>query len=191
MTTTNAEARRGNPVRRNSHPKAAPFSMPLPSRVPEAERLYYFDKDAKTRYWIYTADKVALRLHYDMLRADLHWWKSQHNGSLRSTTAHEYVSSGLARRTLVMIGGMEKEIASVRALLPATHAPGSVPKHEPSVYAELAERGLTNVEIAALVDPPVSEAAVRRGLAKAGYKRTKSSPKAPRRAQRHADEKKS
>ena len=191
MTTTIPGAQRRKLVRKYDSAEPAPFSAtPPPGRVPRAERVYYFDSQADAFYWIHTADVIALRLHCDSLRAQLHKEKSDHNWWLRGE-ARRYLSSGLGRLRLERITALETELANVRALLPVKHAPGSVPKHEPSVYVELAERGHTNVEIAALVDPPVSEAAVRRGLAKAGYKRTKSSPKAPRRAQRHTDEKKS
>jgi len=51
----------------------------------------------------------------------------------------------------------------------ALPAAGSQPKHDPEAYVELAETGLNNTEIAARMD--VSEAAVRRGLRKAGFQR--------------------
>ena len=90
---------------------------------------------------------------------------------MRSEGSEVYVESGLASSALQVIESLETGLAELRSLLPGVHANGSAAKHDPSVYVELAEQGLTNVEIGACVDPPVSEAAVRRGLAKVGYKR--------------------
>ena len=53
-------------------------------------------------------------------------------------------------------------------------APPTRFKHDPSEYVELAEQGLNNTEIARCLGD-VSEAAVRRGLAAAGYERGRSS----------------
>ena len=50
---------------------------------------------------------------------------------------------------------------------------GGRPKHHPSEYAALAERGLNNTQIASHLGD-VSEASVRRGLAAAGYSRSAS-----------------
>lgn len=46
---------------------------------------------------------------------------------------------------------------------------GSAPKHDPSVYVDLREQGYNNCEIAHMLGD-VTEASVRRGLNKAGYR---------------------
>jgi hypothetical protein len=172
MTTTIPEPRRRELERKFKRVKPAAFSTtPLPAGVPSAERFYFFDQHADTFYWIHTADTRALRLRSDKLRAELRAQKTEHNLLMRSEGSEIYVEYGIASSALRLIESLEKELAGLRSLLPAVHANGSAPKHDPSVYVELAEQRLTNIEIAARVDPPVSEAAVRRGLAKAGYKR--------------------
>ena len=172
MTTTIPEPRRRELERKLRRAQPAAFStVPRPARVPRAERLYFFDQYADHFYWIHTEDTTALRLHSDKLRAELRAQKAEHNLLMRSEGSEVYVESGLASSALQLIDSLEKQLAELRSLLPAVHANGSAAKHDPSVYVGLAKQGLTNIEIGARVDPPVSEAAVRRGLAKAGYKR--------------------
>jgi hypothetical protein len=172
MTTTIPEPRRRELEGKLRRAQPAVFStVPPPRRVPRVEKLYFFDQHADTFYWIHTADTAALRLHSDKLRAELRAKRAEYDLLMRSEGSEIYVEVGLASSALEVIDSLENRLVELRSLLPAVHANGSAPKHAPSVYVELAEQGLTNVEIAARVDPPVSEAAVRRGLAKVGYKR--------------------
>jgi hypothetical protein len=96
---------------------------------------------------------------------------------MNNENAHRDFLTAKAEAEAAGVGAMDDHplrhaVDSARERYWSDHQPavGGKPKNDPYVYVDLAEQGLNNTEIADRLGD-VSEAAVRRGLRKAGYVR--------------------